>query len=136
VREVHEADWPLLLMMDRAAFGASRETLLRALWKRLPEAGLVFKSGNAIRGFLLGREGRESRQLGPLVAESAEVAKALLESALARVAAPLYIDVADHAPELAQGFEFQRPFTRMVHGAGGAPGNERAVFLVAGPELG
>lgn len=136
VREVRERDWPLLLTMDRAAFGASREMLLRSLWTRLPEAGLVFQSGNTIRGFLLGREGRESRQLGPLIADSAEVAKALLETALGRVAAPLYIDLADHAPELAQGFEYQRPFTRMVHGAQGAPGNERAVFLVAGPELG
>jgi GNAT superfamily N-acetyltransferase len=136
VREVRERDWPSLLTMDRAAFGASREMLLRSLWTRLPEAGLVFQSGNTIRGFLLGREGRESRQLGPLIADSAEVAKALLETGLERVAAPLYIDLADHAPELAQGFEYQRPFTRMVHGVHGAPGNERAMFLVAGPELG
>jgi hypothetical protein len=51
------------------------------------------------------------------------------------------VDVVDHAPRLQdwltkQGFEFQRPFTRMVHGAVRAPGDERLVYLVAGPELG
>jgi len=51
------------------------------------------------------------------------------------------LDVVDHAPRLQewltkQGFEFQRPFTRMVHGGGRAPGDERLVYLVAGPELG
>lgn len=136
VRDLRASDWASILKMDREAFGASRETLLRALWVRLPEAGLVFESGKEIQGFLLGREGRESRQLGPLIARSTEVARALLEAALGRVEAPLFIDVADHAPEIAQGFDYQRPFTRMVHGAGGAPGKERAVFLVAGPELG
>jgi hypothetical protein len=49
--------------------------------------------------------------------------------------------VVDHAPKLRawleeRGFEFQRPFTRMVHGADRAPGDEKLVYLVAGPELG
>jgi hypothetical protein len=30
----------------------------------------------------------------------------------------------------------QRSFTRMVHGAQRAPGEEKSVYLVAGPELG
>ena len=136
VRGLRESDWPAILKMDRDAFGASREMLLRSLWMRLPEACLVYRSAKGIQGFLLGREGRESRQLGPLIAAHAHIATSLLETALERINAPLYIDLADHAGEPPQGFEFQRPFTRMVRGAGGAPGNERAVFLVAGPELG
>ena len=136
VRSLRESDWPAILKMDREAFGAGREMLLRSLWTRLPAAGLVYQSGKDIQGFLLGREGRESTQLGPLIADRAHIATSLLETALQRISAPLYIDLADHAGEPPQGFEFQRPFTRMVHGAGGAPGNERAVFLVAGPELG
>jgi len=35
-----------------------------------------------------------------------------------------------------KGFAFQRPFTRMVHGAGPAPGDESLVYCPAGPELG
>jgi hypothetical protein len=124
------------LALDREAFGADRSRLLHALAARLPEAAL-----SVADGFVLGREGREARQIGPLIARDEATALALLESALAAVAAPLYVDVVDHAPKvqqwlLAQGFAFQRPFTRMVHGADRAPGNERLVYLVAGPELG
>ena len=136
VRGMRERDWPAILEMDAAAFGGDREMLLRALAMRLPAAALVFEAQGKVEGFLLGREGRESSQLGPLVARNASIAKALLDHGLAQIAAPLYIDVADHAPELAEGFELQRPFTRMVYGKHRAPGDERRVFLVAGPELG
>ncbi len=35
-----------------------------------------------------------------------------------------------------QGFVFQRPFTRMVHGTDAAPGDPATIVLAAGPELG
>jgi ribosomal protein S18 acetylase RimI-like enzyme len=136
VRALRAQDWDAVLAMDCAAFGASREKLLRALSARLPAAALVYEQANRIRGFVLGRDGRESRQLGPLVAQDAGVARALLDAALARTGAPLYIDLADHAGAPPEGFAFQRPFTRMVHGPGAPPGKEKATFLVAGPELG
>jgi GNAT superfamily N-acetyltransferase len=128
--------WEDLLRLDREAFGASREPLLRNLATRLPRAASFSRDG-----FILGREGREALQLGPLVARDEETAIGLLSHALRGLAPPLYVDVVDHAPRLqewltTQGFEFQRPFTRMVHGAGRAPGDERLVYLVAGPELG
>jgi ribosomal protein S18 acetylase RimI-like enzyme len=129
--------WDGLLRLDAEAFGASREVLLRDLQRRLPAAALALGES----GFVLGRDGREARQLGPLVARDEAAALALLQSGLAAVQPPLYVDVVDHAPRLqewlrAQGFVFQRPFTRMVHGADRAPGNEKLVYLVAGPELG
>jgi len=122
--------------LDREAFGADRARLLRALQQRLPQAARSLPNG-----FVLGRDGREAWQIGPLVARDEETAMALLKPAIAAVPAPLYVDVVDHAPRLqqwlqAQGFVFQRPFTRMVHGGGRAPGNEQLVYLVAGPELG
>ena len=124
------------LTLDREAFGADRGVLLRSLKERLPQAAL-----GAEGGFVLGRDGRDANQIGPLVARDELSAIALLESALAAVSAPVYVDAVDHAPRLQQwlqerGFEFQRPFTRMVHGGGRAPGNEKLVYLVAGPELG
>ena len=144
VRALRAADWPALLALDAQGFGASRERLLRALAARLPEAALVAEERGALAGFLLGRDGREARQIGPLVARSSAVARALLAEALARVAPPLYIDVVDREPGIAAwlaslGFEFQRPFTRMVHGAGAAPvapGEAALVYCPAGPELG
>jgi hypothetical protein len=90
---------------------------------------------------LLGRDGREARQLGPLVARSSDAARALLAGALANVPPPLYLDVVDREPGITAwlaslGLEFQRPFTRMVHGAPVAPGDPALVFCPAGAELG
>ncbi|MBI3370688.1 MAG: GNAT family N-acetyltransferase [Betaproteobacteria bacterium] len=140
VRPITEADWPQILALDEPAFGASREALLRALAGRLTESALVAESHRRIAGFLLGRDGREARQIGPLVA-GLPAATALLAAALECVAPPIYADIVDREALLrgwleARGFAFQRPFTRMVHGAGPAPGDESRVMLVAGPELG
>jgi GNAT superfamily N-acetyltransferase len=145
VRTIRDADWPQILAMDEPAFGASREALLRALASRLPRSALVAEVRGRIVGFLLGREGREARQIGPLVATEPRAAPALLAAALERVAAPIYVDIVNAEPQLrgwleARGFALQRPYTRMVHGAPGtqmrAPGDERRIMLVAGPELG
>jgi hypothetical protein len=144
VRPLRATDWPELLTLDARAFGASRERLLRALAARLPQAALVAEEDAKLAGFLLARDGREARQLGPLVARSSASARALLAEALAQVPPPLYLDVVDREPGITAwleslGFAFQRPFTRMVHGAGGdavAPGEAGLVFCPAGPELG
>jgi GNAT superfamily N-acetyltransferase len=142
-RPLQPADWKAMLELDLRAFGASRERLLRNLAGRLPGAALVVERDGGLAGFVLGRDGREASQVGPLVAQDEETAIVLLNAALAGVRAPIYIDIADHAPVLcawaeARGFAFQRPFTRMVHGegAGPAPGEAGLVFCPAGPELG
>ena len=137
-RPLEDDDWRWILELDRAAFGASREVLLRALAKRLPEAAWVSEDR---KGFLLGRDGREARQVGPVVSSDEHTAKVLLSKALSAVEPPIYIDVVGHAPALREwlegrGFWFQRPYTRMVRGPEPAPGEERLVYCVAGPELG
>ena len=141
VRPLRASDWPPLLALDALAFGASRERLLRSLAARLPQAALVAEESGRLAGFLLGRDGREARQLGPLVARSSDAARALLAEALAKVTPPLILDVVDREPGITAwleslGFEFQRPFTRMVHGALVAPGEAGLVYCPAGPELG
>jgi hypothetical protein len=141
VRPLRDADWPQLLELDARAFGASRERLLRAIAARLPAAALVAEGGAGIEGFLLGRDGREACQLGPLVARSTGAARTLLAAGLAAVPAPLFLDLVDREPGLSAwleslGFSFQRPFTRMVHGAPAAPGEAGLVYCPAGPELG
>jgi GNAT superfamily N-acetyltransferase len=132
VRSLRESDWPWILELDRAAFGGRRELLLRSLAGRLPDAALVLEG----EGFILGRDGREAHQLGPLVARNPGAARALLDTLLARASGPLYLDLADHAALAPAGLAEQRPFTRMVRGAAPAPGDPAKVFLVAGPELG
>ena len=64
VRPLRATDWPELLALDARAFGASRERLLRSLAARLPQTALVAEENGILAGFLLGRDGREARQLG------------------------------------------------------------------------
>ncbi len=149
VRPLREADWPGLGGLDGPAFGASRLPLLRALARRLPRAAWVMESERALRGFVLGRDGRTALQLGPLVADDDSAAIALLTAALGALqpggatnARDVVVDLRNGREPLAawlraRGFAPERPFTRMVHGAQEkAPGDARRVCLVAGPELG
>jgi GNAT superfamily N-acetyltransferase len=141
-RPLVEADWPALDALDRVAFGASRLPLLRRLAQRLPQAARVLEQGGRLRGYVLGRDGREALQIGPLLADAPDVAQRLLHDALQPLAAEVvYVDPLDsQAAALAwlqqQGFVFQRPFTRMVHGTDAAPGDPTTIVLAAGPELG
>ncbi len=141
VRALQDSDWPRIAALDLSAFGADRLPLLRALASRLPAAALVAERGAELSGYLLGRDGREANQLGPLAVRDAASARALLAMALERVAPPIYLDLVDREEGLFAwlergGFAFQRPFTRMVRGARGAPGDNLLVVCPAGPELG
>jgi len=137
-----DADWPAILALDAAAFGGDRKLVLRNLAARQPGLALVIERGGELAGFVLGREGREALQIGPLVARDDETARALLGAALGGAGSSAYVDIADHAASLqawalAQGFAIQRPFTRMAHGPHGyAPGEAALVYCPAGPELG
>lgn len=141
-RPLDEADWPAIDALDRVAFGASRLPLLRRLAQRLPQAARVLEVEGTLRGYVLGRDGREALHIGPLLAWDAEAAPLLLHDAMqALTDRPVYIDLLDRWRDLlpwlqAQGFAFQRPFTRMVHGTAQAPGDPAAIVLAAGPELG
>jgi len=140
-RALLESDWPAIEAMDAPAFGASRQALLRALAQRLPQAARVVEQGGRLRGFVLGRDGRDASQVGPLLADEPGTAMGLLADALQGLQGPVYVDLLDGREELRawlqqQGFTLQRPFMRMVHARTTAPGKPGAIMLVAGPELG
>ncbi|MCW5658146.1 MAG: GNAT family N-acetyltransferase [Burkholderiaceae bacterium] len=141
-RPLRDADWPAIEALDTPAFGANRGALLRALAQRLPLAARVAEQGGRVIGFVLGRDGREATQVGPLIAADDAVAHQLLADTLVALPGPLYLDLLDRRRALllpwlqAQGFQFQRPFTRMVHGRRDAPGDAATIVLAAGPELG
>jgi GNAT superfamily N-acetyltransferase len=141
VRPLDPADWPKIIAYDTAIFGADRGALLRRLAGRLPQAALIAERQGRLAGFLLGRDGRVMNQLGPLVAESDQFARALLAPAFAAVALPLAVDVPDrHAGLgcwlLTLGFTAERPLTRMVYGTSAAFDDPTRLFAIAGPELG
>jgi hypothetical protein len=141
-RALCEDDWPAIAKLDLPAFGANRLPLLRTLAQRWPGAARVLEVDGRLLGFVLGRDGREAHQVGPLVASSEATAQTLIADALQATSGPVYLDLLDSRraallPWLqAQGFALQRPFTRMVHGCTHAPGDASTVVLAAGPELG
>jgi hypothetical protein len=143
IRPLRDADWPAVLALDLAGFGAPREFLLRDFAARLPAAALVAEGPDgAPCGFGLARDGLRAAQIGPVLAPDGATARALLAAARAALPAglPAVLDLCDARAEIAawiaaQGGEAQRPFTRMALGAD-APGDPRALAAVAGPEFG
>jgi GNAT superfamily N-acetyltransferase len=141
VRRLKATDWPQVIEYDAQVFGADRGTLLHHLAERLPAATMVAEHKGHFAGFLLGRNGRVMNQLGPLIAESADAARALLLGAFTAVRTELSIDVPErHAAvgdwlvELGMGVE--RPLTRMVFGENAPFDQGDRLFAIAGPELG
>jgi GNAT superfamily N-acetyltransferase len=140
IQTITEVVWPALCRYDAAAFGADRSKLLDHLRGRSP-AGFVALRGDAVCGFLLGRDGRVASQLGPLIADDDAVAQALLTRGIAAVAGPLYIDIPDGKTALlsslaAQGFTRERPFTRMLQGRSTGFEDAAHTYALVGPEFG
>ncbi len=137
LRPMAQADWNWMLALDRQAFGAPREALLRDFARRLPGAAFVATDRS---GFVLARDGLRAPQIGPVVAAGQRQATALIAAARAALGVPAVLDLADAATGIAaaitaSGGESLRPFTRMTRGAplSGAPDKN---FVFAGPEFG
>jgi GNAT superfamily N-acetyltransferase len=141
IRSIQKDDWPEIIALDTDVFGADRSGLLRRLAKRLPASALVAERGGRIVGYLLGRDGRNMSQLGPLAAENEDVAMALLSRGITAVPAPLAIDLPDRHGPMGEwlgtlDFKVERPLTRMVYGRSEAFDDGARLFAIAGPELG
>jgi len=126
---------------DATTFGADRAPLLRHLFERAPERAFVARAGQWIAGYVLGRDGREVTQIGPVTAEDEDVAIALVRRALERLDGGAVIDAGEHQTAFTgwlkrSGFEVQRPYIRMLRGRTLPVDRPAYVFAVAGPELG
>ena len=140
VRTMQACDWAGVEALDRRAFGAGREALLRHLRGRQPARALVAVRSGRVCGFVLARGGSHALQVGPVVAEESAAAVALTSAAM-HGAGPAYLDaVAGHrtyADRLAAaGFVEQRGFTRMILGRNRPFGDPGLLYAAAGPELG
>ncbi len=141
VRSLRQDDWPQLLALDEKAFGSARSALLRRLDARSRGFACVAQRDGRVAGYLLGRNGRQAMQVGPIVAHDQSLAQALLAHALARIDGPVLLDVLDcHAglpPQLtAAGFAVERSYTRMTLDADVGFGGANLMVAIAGPELG
>ena len=138
---ITEADWQEIVAYDSRSSGTNRETLLRHLWRRLPQAGFVARRGGSVCGYVLGRRGRRCGQIGPLLAEDDYIATALLSAAGREAGGPMCLDLFDQHAVVrawldARGSVPVTRFIRMVYGGAELFPEPHQVYVIAGPELG
>jgi ribosomal protein S18 acetylase RimI-like enzyme len=142
VRRMTLRDLERLLAADAETFGADRSALLRRLFERKPEAALVAERlDGMLAGMAFERVGRTATQIGPVAADDANVALALIAHAVSHNAGALMVDVpVEHTAVNAwlevHDFSVQRPFTRMQHAKAEPYGRIDRTFAIAGPEIG
>ncbi|WGS22698.1 MULTISPECIES: GNAT family N-acetyltransferase [unclassified Bradyrhizobium] len=124
-----------LIRRDRSAYGFERKTLLQEFCGR---SGSRLASND--KAIALVRDGRVARHVGPLFADDAAGAIALVEAIAQSETRPLIIDAVHSQTDflkglVAAGWTIERPFQRMRFGPRTTPGAEQP-FAVAGPEFG
>jgi predicted N-acetyltransferase YhbS len=128
--------------MDYEAFGADRGALLKQLFEASPEHSWVVRREGKIVGYTFGRVGHNFEHLGPVIAETGEIARQLVAACLRdRPSRPFILDVTRHDPAWTRwlesiGFREQRPYVRMVRGENRYPGAPHKQFAILGPEFG
>ncbi len=143
LRQLSADDLKAVAVYDRAIFAGEREELLRHLYRREPGRAFGAWRKGELSGFVLARDGRTWTQIGPVIAEDDATAKALIVAAGSGGKGPtaLLIDMMDYHTEVVawlktSGFEYQRPYIRMIHGSDRPLDAKQKVFSPAGPELG
>lgn len=142
VTELTAHDIEVLRTEDNKVFGADRASLLS--WMRDGRPDLAFKVFNEdrIEGFCLGRSGYNNTHIGPVVANSLDVAKELVTAALQRTGSKgIMLDVTLHNDHWRAwlesiGFSELRPFIRMYRGTNRYAGVTENQFAILGPEFG
>lgn len=124
------------IQVANAAFGADQTFLLKDFARRCPQARRSTRNAHAF-----GRDGRIATQIGPVVGPDEEAIAGLVETVIASLQGPVFLDVAERCPILiarleAARFERQRTFLRMKKGPHVTPRNEADVAVIAGPEFG
>jgi GNAT superfamily N-acetyltransferase len=141
LRPLAPADIAPLADWDEARTGMRRAALLADLQRRLPAAAWLALRDGALAGCVLGRDGRLSNQLGPVLAHDADIARALIARALAATRRAAILDVPDPHASLqnwlhGHGAVTQRGYTRMLIGPPATLPPPERLFAIAGPELG
>jgi hypothetical protein len=124
-----------MIARDHSAMGFDRSALLRELGRR---AGSQLVSHGGAMALIRG--GRMARQIGPLFADDAGSAAALIKTIAQSEPGAILIDVVNEHDELLtnltrSGWTIERPFQRMRFGRA-ATQDAKPPFAVAGPEYG
>lgn len=142
IRAVASADLPGIALYDRPRSGMDRPAILAHLAGRQPGLAWVAENDAGKRaGFILGREGRTANSIGPVVADSEEIALALIAHAAHTVSGPFILDVPQVHHRIRgwlerQGAVSPRAYMRMTLGRAEGLDDPGQLFALAGPELG
>ena len=140
VAPINSSDFGEVVCYDRPRSGLEREHVLAHLLHRRPRLAFAARRSDILVGYVLARDGRLATQIGPVVADNAETAVALIALAMHTGAPPYILDVPDAHTQLTgwlerQGATAPRGFMRMVRHPYPPIESERNVFALAGPEL-
>jgi GNAT superfamily N-acetyltransferase len=129
------SDIDRLSARDRRAMGFERDALLAEFSARSGSRVLSHESA-----MVLVRDGRTARHVGPLFADSAADALALVDAISRTETGPLLIDAISSQESFiagltGAGWKIERPFQRMRFGRA-TQQSEELPFAVAGPEFG
>lgn len=143
LRVLSEDDMDAVSAFDAPIFGGNRAALLRHLRARQPARALGAWQDENLVGYVLARDGRTWTQIGPVIATDGQCAKSLIAAATKAGDGPdgILIDAMEYQTDVvdwlkAGGFEFQRPYIRMLRGTDRPLDARENVFSPAGPELG
>ncbi|HJO72130.1 MAG: GNAT family N-acetyltransferase [Rhodospirillales bacterium] len=135
------ADIDQVAAYDAGRFGSGRRALLGHLRARAPDRAFVARAQGRVVGFVMARDGLVATQIGPVVAEDADTAIALARHAVGGIVSAAVIDACEHQKTFVEwfegaGFEFQRPYVRMLLGRSQPIDRKDNIFAPAGPEFG
>jgi GNAT superfamily N-acetyltransferase len=125
VRPLVERDLPDVSASDRDTFGGDRAPALQSIHERAPQYAHIAHGGSGVPQYCFGRPGRLVDQIGPVIADDEEAARALVTAALgSRAGRPLQLDIFDDCTGFAawlhgRGFRAHRPLFRMRRPAAG-----------------
>lgn len=128
--------------LDESLFGVNRSDLFRFLLGSRKEICLQIKEGNQLKGYVLGRNGSNYIQVGPVITYSTQLTQKLLYGVFKRLKnQALVLDILSDKYELKEwllslGFVNQRNFTRMYLKSNGHTGKTANQYVISGPELG
>ncbi|MEM0965559.1 MAG: GNAT family N-acetyltransferase [Verrucomicrobiota bacterium] len=100
IKDLALISWDEILKLDQQGFSTNRETLLR-YWIDLPESfSFGYQSEGKLEGFGVIRPASDGFRIGPLFAETANIAEKLLLSLCGAVSGErVYVDMPDINPE-------------------------------------
>ena len=119
VRQLTDGDLAVVLDNDPEIFGGDRRAVLEWMAKCAPDYTRVARRDSATTSYCFGRQGRVFDQIGPVVTDGDDVARDLVDAALANAGTrAVAIDAFDSHRAFgswlsARGFQPQRPLFRM-----------------------